>query len=114
MSRAMGVLLVGLALHGGARAADEAVARGQRLIAQYQCGACHVIPDVPAARGRIGPTLLRWGGRSYIAGRLPNRADTLARWIADPQALVPGTPMPDMGVSEGDARAIAAYLMSLR
>ena len=69
-------------------------------------------PAVPVSRGGIAP-LERWGGRSYIAGHLPNAVDTLARWIAEPQALVPGTAMPDMGVSDVDARAMAAYLMSL-
>jgi cytochrome c2 len=110
-----GAVLACTSLHGCAPAADEGrrIERGQRLLAHYQCGACHSIPEVTAARGRIGPPLERWAGRSYIAGHLPNRADTLARWIAEPQALVPGTAMPDMGVSDVDARAMAAYLMSL-
>lgn len=112
---ALGIVLGCVVLNGCAPAAGEAqrIERGQRLLAHYQCGACHSIPQVPAARGRIGPPLERWGGRSYIAGHLPNGADTLARWIAEPQALVPGTAMPDMGVSDVDARAMAAYLMSL-
>ena len=112
---AVGISIASVALHGCAPAAGEAqrIERGQRLLAQYQCGACHSIPEVPASRGGIGPPLERWAGRSYIAGHLPNRADTLARWIAEPQALVPGTAMPDMGVSDTDAGAMAAYLMSL-
>jgi len=105
-------------LQGCERAAEVTGAaqseHGQRLLAQYQCGSCHSIPGVAAARGNIGPPLERWGGRSYIAGQIPNGPVALARWIASPQALVPGTLMPDMGVSEGDARAIAAYLMSLK
>ena len=55
-----------------------------------------------------------WGRRSYIAGRLPNRPEVLAQWIAAPQALVPGTAMPSMGVSPADAQAMAAYLFSLQ
>ena len=54
------------------------------------------------------------GGRSYIAGRVPNRADLLAQWIAQPQSLVPGTTMPSMGVAPEDARDMAAYLMEQR
>jgi len=95
-------------------AADAAqVQRGQRLLAQYQCGSCHSIPEVASARGHVGPPLAAFGRRSYIAGHLPNRPDTLARWIAEPAALVPDTTMPSMGVSAGDARDIAAYLMTL-
>jgi cytochrome c1 len=62
----------------------------------------------------LAQPLSAWRHRSYIAGRLPNRPDVLARWIAAPQALVPGTAMPSMGVSPEDARAMAAYLFSLR
>ena len=89
------------------------VERGRALLSQYQCGACHTIPGVASAGGTVAPSLKSWSLRSYIAGRLPNRRATLVRWIADPQALVPGTPMPDMGVSPADAQAMADYLFSL-
>ncbi|WP_280153790.1 c-type cytochrome [Piscinibacter sp. XHJ-5] len=88
--------------------------RGRDLMAQYQCGRCHTIPDVPAAEGRIGPSLAQFARRSYIAGQLPNGPQALQRWLQDPAAAVPGTTMPKLGVSPGDARDIAAYLLSLR
>ena len=88
--------------------------QGQRLLAQYQCGSCHAIPGVAAARGVQGPSLEAFGRRSYIAGQVPNRPDSLVRWIMAPQALVPDTRMPSMGVSPADARLMAAYLESLR
>lgn len=97
----------------GASAPGDA-RRGQQLLAQYQCGSCHAIPDVPAARGTVGPALDAYGQRSYIAGHLPNNPEMLARWIVNPQALVPGTPMPAMGVSLEDARDMAAYLGRLK
>lgn len=90
------------------------VEQGRALLAQYQCGSCHTIPGVASARGQVAQPLDAWSRRSYIAGRLPNRADLLARWIAAPQALVPGTAMPSMGVAPGDAQAMAAYLFSLQ
>ncbi|HEY0825574.1 MAG TPA: c-type cytochrome [Ramlibacter sp.] len=104
-----------LALAAGAPAAQESgrVERGRALLAQYQCGACHTIPGVPASRGLLAPPLDAWRHRSYIAGRLPNRPEVLARWIVAPQSLVPGTAMPSMGVSPPEAEAMAAYLMSL-
>jgi len=86
---------------------------GQRLIAQYQCGSCHAIPGVPAARGVSGPSLQAFGKRSYIAGRIPNRPDALAQWLVAPASLVPDTAMPSMGVSQADARHMAAYLWAL-
>jgi cytochrome c1 len=88
--------------------------RGQLLLARYHCGSCHLIPGVPAARSSTAVTLQAFGRRSYIAGRVANTPDMLQRWIRQPQALVPGTLMPDLGVSEVDARDIAAYLGALR
>lgn len=87
---------------------------GRHLLAQYQCGSCHVIPDVASARGTLGPSLQSFGRRSYIAGELPNRGDNLVRWIVEPRALVPNTTMPSMGVSVEDARHMAAFLHGLR
>ena len=89
-------------------------ARGRALIAAYQCGACHEIPGVRGARGTVGPPLTRFGLRSYIGGRAPNTPENLIRWIQDPSALAPGTAMPDMGISEPQARDVAAYLYALR
>ncbi len=88
--------------------------RGRELLAQYQCGACHVIPGVAAARGPVGPSLAGFGRRSYIAGTVPNRPETLVRWLVAPASLVPGTPMPNLGVSSADAQAMAGYLAALR
>lgn len=88
--------------------------RGRRLLAQFQCGSCHVIPGVEAARGTAGPPLATFGRQSYIAGTLPNDPGALARWIVDPPAVKPGTAMPALGVSPDDARHMAAYLATLR
>ncbi|GGE61964.1 c-type cytochrome [Massilia psychrophila] len=87
---------------------------GRRLIGQYQCGSCHTIPDVPAARGTAGPSLDRFGRNSYIAGAIPNQPDALGAWLVNPAAVKPGTSMPDLGVSPGEARHMAAYLYTLQ
>ncbi|MET8093926.1 c-type cytochrome [Micromonospora sp. NPDC005220] len=87
--------------------------RGAQLIAQYGCGSCHTIPGIGRADGLVGPPLTRFGARSYVAGELPNNADNLQRWITDPQAVEPGTAMPNLGVSAIDAQDIAAYLYTL-
>ena len=88
--------------------------RGRLLLAQYQCGSCHGIPGVASAGGRLASSLKGFGARSYIAGRLANGPQALARWIQEPKALVPDTLMPSMGVSPADARDMAAYLLELK
>lgn len=119
-ARRLGALGLCLALAGcGERDAGAVVAggdpvRGQALMAQYQCTACHAIPGVPGAAGNAGPPLELFGRRSYIAGGIPNTPANLARWLDNPQAMKPGTAMPDLGVSPGEARHMAAYLDTLR
>ena len=121
-SRALALLLVGSALLGGCR--EEGVvprqrvaggdpSRGERSIVAYGCGSCHVIPGVPQAEGRVGPPLTDLADRAFIAGQLPNEPDALVRWIRQPQEIRPGSAMPDLGVTDGDARDIAAYLYTL-
>jgi cytochrome c len=88
--------------------------RGLQLLTQYQCGSCHAIPNVAAARGHVGPPLGGFGRRSYIAGHVPNSVDALTRWIVDPASLAPGTAMPNMGVPVEDARDMATFLHALR
>jgi cytochrome c2 len=93
---------------------DARVVRGQQLLARYQCGSCHLIPGVAASRGQFAASLASFGRRSYIAGRVANDPAMLARWIAAPASVVPGTLMPDMGASVEDAHDMAAYLGTLR
>ncbi|HSN33175.1 MAG TPA: c-type cytochrome [Ideonella sp.] len=88
--------------------------RGAALIQSYGCAACHTVPGVEGADGNVGPPLTRFGERAYIAGVLRNRPDNLLHWLRDPQEVVPGNAMPDMGMNEQDARDIAAYLYTLR
>lgn len=87
---------------------------GRRLIEQYQCGACHAIPGVAAAGGSAGPPLEGFGKRSYIAGRFANMPEALVHWLIDPPAHKPGTTMPNLGLSETEARHMAAYLYTLQ
>jgi cytochrome c1 len=86
---------------------------GKQLIVRYGCGSCHEIPGVKGARGLVGPPLTHFGRRGTIAGQLANTPDNLTRWIDDPQAVEPGTDMPNLGISTQEARNIAAYLESL-
>jgi mono/diheme cytochrome c family protein len=88
-------------------------ARGRRLLDDYGCGACHVIPGVPDARGRAGPPLSRWAERHFIAGLLLNTPNNLVPWIVDPQSIEPGTTMPNLGVTPAQALDMARYLYSL-
>jgi cytochrome c len=88
--------------------------RGKQQIVAYGCGSCHIVPGIPQAKGLVGPPLTHFASRAYIAGEVPNNPQFLTQWIAVPQSIEPGTVMPNLGVSEGKARDIAAYLYTLR
>ena len=84
--------------------------RGRVAIVRYGCGACHVIPGVRGASGRVGPQLVDFANQIYVGGMLTNVPENLVRWIRFPQEVSPGTAMPNLGVSESEARDIAAYI----
>lgn len=124
LRRAAGAACV-LALAGCVRDLDpylgehRSVAGGEPSAApgamrRHGCVSCHTIPGVRGADSRVGPPLAGWSRRRFIAGRVPNEPDELVRWILHPQGVKPGTAMPDMGVSDQEARDIAAYLFTLR
>jgi cytochrome c len=87
---------------------------GRELIMAYQCGECHRIPGVDGAEGRTAPGLQVWPNRAFVAGGLPNTPENVMRFIQDPSGTMAGSPMPDLGVSEEEARHITAYLFTLR
>ena len=88
--------------------------RGAQLIQKYGCGSCHEVPGVDNADGLVGPPLDHFAERSYVAGVLPNSQKNLEKWIENPQSVVPGNAMPDLGVNHHDAQDITAYLYTLR
>jgi cytochrome c1 len=87
---------------------------GKEALLRYGCGACHTIPGVQRANGLVGPPLAGIARRVYVAGVLYNTPDNLMLWIRNPPGVDPLTAMPDTGVTEGDARDIAAFLYTLR
>lgn len=110
-----------LALAGCGNAREEAAraltggdpARGAVAIRGYGCFTCHTVSGVRGARGLVGPPLDGIGDRAYIAGELPNTVPNMLRWLEHPHDVEPRTVMPDMNVTEADARDIAAYLYAL-
>ncbi len=87
---------------------------GKQHIIRYGCNGCHSIPGVRDAKGLVGPPLDHMANRVYVAGELPNTTNHLMQWIEHPHEIHPKTAMPEMGVSDSDARDIAAYLYTLK
>jgi cytochrome c oxidase subunit 2 len=89
--------------------------KGQAVLLENGCGACHTIRGTPA-NGTIGPDLTHVGSRlSLGAGWLANNPGTLSAWIVHNQEIKPGNFMPSYEILSGpDLTALSAYLESLK
>ncbi len=92
-------------LHSVASNPSQTLAeRGKRLyFNKYGCHACH---SLDGQGGVVGPALDRAGFRLNDAW--------IYRWVRYPQGFKSKTKMPNLGVDDADARAITAYLKTLR
>jgi cytochrome c2 len=88
--------------------------KGRQLIDQYGCTACHSIPGIPGPKGMVGPPLEHIGSRTHIAGKFPNKPDTMMKWLQNPQAMDPQNAMPNLGLTPADSRDITAYLFTIK
>lgn len=96
---------------GAAPAGNQQYAEGEKLFTGKGCIACHSMAAVNAPKGMVGPNLANIGSRSYLAaGTLKNTDENLARWIRDPQGIKKGVLMPNLGVTDAEAKALVAYL----
>jgi Cytochrome c len=84
----------------------ELVEQGRQLYySKYRCQSCHII-DSKQDKGYIGPVLSLVGLRltpAWVFG-----------WFKDPQSLRPGSQEPNQNITDADARALTAYMMSLK
>jgi len=89
-------------------------ARGKTALTTYGCIACHTVPGVPGSNVLSAPPLIGISQRTYLAGMLENTPENLQRWIQHPRQINPRTAMPEQGVTDQDARDIAAYLYTTK
>jgi cytochrome c oxidase subunit 2 len=88
--------------------------QGARLFQEKTCVSCHAIAGTPAT-ARIGPDLTHVASRQMLAAeRVDNTPATLAQWLAGPQALKPGSLMPNLQLTPDEVQLLVAYLETLR
>jgi len=93
----------------------ELIDVARKLVEENLCASCHVISG---EGGLIGPDL------TYVGDKNPEFLDfthidgpkTALNWhiehFRDPEGVVPGSTMPNLGFSEPEARALALLMMS--
>ena len=80
------------------------VEQGKQLFyAKYACQSCHIV-NAKSDKGYIGPTLTQVGSRLNAAW--------IFNWLKNPQAMRPGVIEPNFNMSDEDARALTAFLMT--
>ncbi|WP_225768547.1 cytochrome c oxidase subunit II [Inquilinus sp. Marseille-Q2685] len=88
--------------------------RGRDVFLSRPCLMCHQIRGTSAG-ARSGPELTHFASRETIAaGVLPMTRGALAAWIADPQAVKPGSNMPRVRLDADELNALVAYLEALK
>ncbi len=103
-----------------AKPTTPAAEAGQKVFMGKGCVACHSISGVSelavGARSRTsGPNLTHVGSRDYIAAHtLKNTPENIATWVKNPQAVKPGALMTNLGLTDQEAKDVAAFLTSLK
>ncbi len=84
----------------------DAAAKGKQLFySKYGCNGCH-IADYKTDKGYVGPALAGVGNRLTPVWTY--------EWLKDPNALRPGTIMPNFALKDDEARDLTAFLMTLK
>jgi len=94
------------------RAAQQRQETAKALISSHRA-ACHMVPGVAVAVGRVGPELGDIRRQQMIAGFFANTPSMLTQWIEHPERMLPGNAMPEMGLTHLEAVEIADYLSTL-
>ncbi|HEY6270972.1 MAG TPA: c-type cytochrome [Terriglobales bacterium] len=94
-----------LALDAHSLDAASAVRGMDLFYTKYACQSCH-IADYKKDKGYIGPPLAAVGNR--------RPAVWLYKMLKDPQAVTPGTQMPNPGLTDAEAKDLTAFLVTLK
>jgi cytochrome c len=97
----------------------DVVERGGNLFAR-ECSVCHAVKEgvaglmgvsLHAVVGRTSGTLPGFSYSQAMKDKaVPWQVDSLIAFITQPQAFVPGTYMPYMGMAAADSAAVACFL----
>jgi cytochrome c oxidase subunit 2 len=89
-------------------------AQGAQLFQGLTCSNCHAIAGTPA-QAQIGPDLTHLASRGTLgAGVLDHTPANLARWLKNPQAIKPGSHMPNLNLTDTQVNQLVAYLEALK
>ena len=92
----------------------EQATRGAKVFADRTCIKCHAISG-SGEQPRVAPDLTHLAQRTTLgAGVMLNTKTDLARWLRDPQAIKPGSYMPNVQLSPSEVDDLVAYFETLK
>lgn len=86
--------------------------RGQELVGNIGCKGCHTIGDDTRMRAERGTSYDIAPELTWLAGKV--NPDWLFDWLKNPRHYHPNTRMPSLRLTDGEARDVVAYLMTLK
>jgi cytochrome c len=89
-------------------------ASGTQILVDRRRGSCHDIPGIHDAHGVFGPPLGSFARLTVPAGNFPKLPAYLVPWLMSPKSLKPRTAAPELGISQQQARDVAAYFYTLQ
>ena len=90
---------------------EDPVEAGKQIM-ESVCGSCHLVEGT-TAQGGVGPELTNFANQPQIADTVDNNEENLRAWLADPQAVKPGTGMPNLNLTLDQIDALVAYMNTL-
>lgn len=99
----LGMIIVFVGAPAVAQNRAALIAQGQKLFTGQGCYGCHTV-------GKMGTPIA--SDLSRVGGKY--REPYLFQWLRDPTAQKPAAHMPKIAMTEAEARALAAWLASLR
>jgi cytochrome c oxidase subunit 2 len=92
----------------------DSARNGLKIFQSMTCVNCHSIQGVSVVAG-AAPDLTHLAGRENLgAGVLSNTEENLFLWLKNPQAVKPGCLMPDLKLTDAQARELVSYLETLQ
>ena len=98
--------------HAPGAYAGGSAARGKEHFEHFGCKACHVIGDDERVRNARGSSYDIAPELTHAAGKL--NSDWIFDWIRNPRHYNPTTKMPNLRLSDLEARDIVAFLATMR
>lgn len=88
----------------------EMIEQGKTLIEKVGCNGCHSVGE---RKIQVSDQLVRDFGPDLTRVASKVNAQWLYRWVKNPQDYFPKTRMPNLRLTDEEAKAVVAYLMSL-